>query len=100
MRSSETGLQVSARPASRASREGGSAVNCRRARRTEIPWVSVLLQYGGAGAAAHPRGSRGALREAWLEPVSVADGRGFRSHEMTQIREIVMEDAGAFGEIA
>src|SRR5580692_6181494 len=64
MRSSETGLQVSARPASRASREGGSAGNGRRARRTEIPWVSVLLQYGGAGAAAHPRGSRGALREA------------------------------------
>jgi hypothetical protein len=42
----------------------------------------------------------GRYAKLWLEPVSVADGRGFRSHEMTQIREIVMEDAGAFGEIA
>ena len=42
----------------------------------------------------------GRYAKLWLEPVSVADGRGFRSHEMTQIREIVMEDAGAFGEMA
>jgi len=41
-----------------------AAVNYTRARRTEGPWVSVLLlQYGGAEAAAHPRRSRRALRE-------------------------------------
>jgi hypothetical protein len=38
----------------------------------------------------------GRYAKFWLEPVSVADVRGFRSHEMTEIREIVMENAGFF----
>ena len=28
----------------------------------------------------------------WLEPVSVADVRGFRANEMTEIRQIVIEN--------
>lgn len=28
----------------------------------------------------------------WLDPVSVADVRGFRGHEMTEIRRIVVEN--------
>lgn len=38
----------------------------------------------------------GRYAKFWLEPVSVADVRGFRSHEMTEIREIVKENAGFF----
>jgi hypothetical protein len=38
----------------------------------------------------------GRYAKFWLEPVSVADVRGFRSHEMTGIREIVMENADLF----
>jgi hypothetical protein len=38
----------------------------------------------------------GRYAKFWLEPVSVADVRGFRSHEMTEIREIVMENADLF----
>ena len=33
----------------------------------------------------------GRYAKFWLEPVSVADVRGFRGHEMTEIRQIVME---------
>lgn len=36
----------------------------------------------------------GRYAKFWLEPVSVADVRGFRSHEMTEIRQIAMENAG------
>jgi len=38
----------------------------------------------------------GRYAKFWLEPVSVADARGFRSREMTEIREIVVENAGFF----
>jgi hypothetical protein len=38
----------------------------------------------------------GRYAKFWLEPVSVADVRGFRSHEMTGIWEIVMENADLF----
>ncbi len=33
----------------------------------------------------------GRYAKFWLEPVSVADVRGFRGHEMTEIRQIVVE---------
>jgi hypothetical protein len=38
----------------------------------------------------------GRYAKFWLEPVSVADVRGFRAHEMTEIRGIVMENANPF----
>jgi uncharacterized protein DUF4160 len=38
----------------------------------------------------------GRYAKFWLEPVSVADVRGFRSHEMTEIREMVIENASFF----
>ena len=38
----------------------------------------------------------GRYTKFWLEPVSVADVRGFRGHEMTEIREIVVENAQFF----
>ena len=38
----------------------------------------------------------GRYAKFWLERVSVADVRGFRSHEMIEIREIVMENAALF----
>ena len=54
------------------------------------PWLSVLLlQHGGARAAAHPRRSRGTLRK-------VLARTGFRGHETTAIRDIVMENADLF----
>ena len=31
----------------------------------------------------------GRYAKFWLEPVDFADNRGFRSHELTEIREIV-----------
>jgi hypothetical protein len=38
----------------------------------------------------------GRYAKFWLEPVSVADVRGFRGHEMTEIRQIVGENARFF----
>lgn len=38
----------------------------------------------------------GRYAKFWLEPVSVADVRGFRSHEITEVREIVIENASFF----
>jgi hypothetical protein len=38
----------------------------------------------------------GRYAKFWLEPSSVADVRGFRAHEMTEIRQIVMENAEFF----
>ncbi|MGO9273884.1 MAG: DUF4160 domain-containing protein [Terriglobia bacterium] len=32
----------------------------------------------------------------WLEPVALADNRGFRGHELTEIRQIVLENARLF----
>ena len=32
----------------------------------------------------------------WLDPVGVADARGFRANEMTNIRKIVVENAQFF----
>ncbi len=38
----------------------------------------------------------GRYAKFWLEPVSVAGVRGFRGHEMTEIRQIVVENAQFF----
>ena len=38
----------------------------------------------------------GRYAKFWLEPVSVADVRGFRGHETTEIRDIEMEYANLF----
>jgi hypothetical protein len=38
----------------------------------------------------------GRYAKFWLEPVSVADVRGFRSHEITEVREFVIENASFF----
>ena len=38
----------------------------------------------------------GGYAKFWLEPVAVADVRRFRAHEMTEIRQIVMENAEFF----
>ncbi len=38
----------------------------------------------------------GRYAKFWLKPVSVADVRGFRGHEMTEIRHIVVENAKFF----
>jgi len=38
----------------------------------------------------------GRYAKFWLQPVSVADVRGFRDHEMTKIRKIVDENAAVF----
>ena len=43
----------------------------------------------------------GRYAKFWLEPVALADNRGFRGHELTEIRQIVAENAKAFpGEVA
>lgn len=38
----------------------------------------------------------GRYAKLWLGPVTVADVRGFRGHEMTEIRQIVVENAQFF----
>ena len=38
----------------------------------------------------------GRYAKFWLEPVSVADVRGLGRHEITEVREIVIENAGFF----
>ena len=38
----------------------------------------------------------GPYAKLWIELVSVADVRGFRGHEMTEIRQIVVENAKFF----
>ena len=38
----------------------------------------------------------GRYAKFWLEPVDVAENRGFRSHELTEIRDIVLESKEFF----
>ena len=38
----------------------------------------------------------GRYAKYWLEPVNLADNRGFRSHELTEIRQIVLEKRDFF----
>ena len=40
----------------------------------------------------------GCYAKLWLEPVSVADVRGFRGHEMTEVRQLVAENGEFFRE--
>lgn len=38
----------------------------------------------------------GRYAKFWLEPVTLADARGFRSHELTEIRRIVLQNRRFF----
>lgn len=38
----------------------------------------------------------GRYAKFWLEPVALADNRGFRGHELTEIRQIVEENQQLF----
>ena len=38
----------------------------------------------------------GRYAKFWLEPVELANNRGFRSHELVEIREIVVENTEFF----
>ena len=38
----------------------------------------------------------GRYAKFWLEPVTLADVRGFRDHELTETRRIVVENKGFF----
>ena len=38
----------------------------------------------------------GRYAKFWLEPVNLADNRGFRSHELTEIRRIVLAEKEFF----
>ena len=38
----------------------------------------------------------GRYAKFWLDPVSLASNRGFRSHELTVLREIVLENRDFF----
>lgn len=38
----------------------------------------------------------GRYAKYWLEPVELANNRGFRGHELTEIREIVIENRELF----
>ena len=40
----------------------------------------------------------GRYAKFWLEPVSLAENRGFRGHELTEIRQIVEENQQFFQE--
>jgi hypothetical protein len=40
----------------------------------------------------------GRYAKFWLEPVGLADNRGFRGHELTEIRQIVEENQEFFVE--
>ena len=41
----------------------------------------------------------GRYAKFWLEPVSLASNRGFRSHELTAIRDLVLENRDFFLEM-
>ena len=38
----------------------------------------------------------GRYAKFWLDPVTLASNRGFRSHELTVIRELVLENRDSF----
>jgi hypothetical protein len=38
----------------------------------------------------------GRYAKFWIEPVNLANNRGFRGHELTEIRELVIENRGFF----
>jgi hypothetical protein len=40
----------------------------------------------------------GRYAKFWLEPVGLAQNRGFRGHELTEINRLVVEHAGFFRE--
>ena len=40
----------------------------------------------------------GRYAKFWLDPVALADNRGFRGHELTEIRRIVIENQPFFQE--
>lgn len=44
-----------------------------------------------SGVSARGRAERLRQRLFWLEPVALADNRGFRSHELTDISKLVVE---------
>ena len=56
-------------------------------------WLPILLlQSRETGATAHR------YAKFWLGPVALADNRGFRNHELTEIRQIVVENRHFFQE--
>lgn len=38
----------------------------------------------------------GRYAKFWLEPITLADARGFRGHQLTEIRQIVVENRQLF----
>lgn len=55
-----------------------------------------LLQFGRSRATAHSRAQAGRYAKFWLDPLTLASNRGFRSHELTVIRELVLENRDLF----
>jgi len=43
-------------------------------------------------------GHAGRYAKFWLEPVNLANNRGFRGHELSEIRELVIENRDLFRE--
>jgi len=43
-----------------------------------------------------PVAQAGRYAKFWLDPVTLASNRGFRSHELTVIRELVLENQDLF----
>ena len=60
--------------------------------------IVLLFQHGGREPPHIHVAHAGGYAKFWLAPVSVADVRGFRGHEMTEIRQIVVENAQFFRE--
>ncbi len=61
------------------------------------PWVPVLLFSMETREPPHIHVAQaGRYAKFRLEPVSVAEVRGFRAHEMTEIRRIVAENVALF----
>ena len=58
--------------------------------------IAFSFQHGGARAASHSLAHAGRYAKFWLDPVLVADVRGFRANEMTEIRKMVIENAQFF----
>ena len=82
------------RPGRFAIREG---VNwCRAGTAQDSRLQVLLLQFGRSRATSHSRCPCCRYAKFWLDPVTLASNRGFRSHELTVIRELVLENLDLF----
>jgi hypothetical protein len=59
--------------------------------------VPALLRIRGGPRASHIHvGHAGRYAKFWLDPVTLAEVRGFRDHELTELRRLVLQNRQFF----